>query len=80
MDWDYPFSEELGKDAFLFDVDAYFQKLTRLREQYAGRIELRIGIELGLQPHAGAFCRKITETYPFDFVIGSIHVVDKKDP
>ena len=80
MDWDYPFSEELGKDAFLFDADVYFQKLTKLREQYAGRIELRIGIELGLQPHAGAFCREITETYPFDFVIGSIHVVDKKDP
>ena len=80
MDWDYPFSEELGKDAFLFDVDVYFQKLTKLREQYAGQIELRIGIELGLQPHAGAFCREITEKYPFDFVIGSVHVVDKKDP
>lgn len=80
MDLDYPFNDSMGKDAFLFDVDAYFQTLTKLRERYAGRLDLRIGIELGLQPHLGARCREIAEKYPFDFVIGSIHVVDRKDP
>lgn len=44
MDWDYPFSEELGKDAFLFDADAYFQKLTKLREQYAGGLSCASGL------------------------------------
>ncbi len=80
MDRDYPFYEETGKDAFTFDVDTYFQKLTELRKKYAGQIEIHIGVELGLQPHLGKFCRDITEKYPFDFVIGSVHVVDKKDP
>lgn len=80
MDRDYPFYKDMGENAFTFDVEMYFQKLTDLQKKYAGQIELRIGIELGLQPHLGEFCREITEKYPFDFVIGSVHVVDKKDP
>lgn len=80
LDLDYPFYEDTGENAFIFDVEDYFQKLTELRKKYAGQIEVRIGIELGLQPHLGKFCREITEKYPFDFVIGSVHVVDKKDP
>ncbi len=75
MDQDYPVKEE-----FLFDVDAYFQTLRELQKKYAKKMEIRIGIELGLQPHLGKFCREITEKYPFDFVIGSVHVVDGKDP
>lgn len=80
MDRDYPFYEEIGEGAFLFDVDAYFQKLRKLQKKYAGQIEVRIGIELGMQPHLRECCREITEKYPFDFVIGSLHVVKGKDP
>lgn len=79
LDRDYPFYEELGENAFLFDMDAYFGKLRELQEKYAGRLDIRIGVELGLQPHLGGFCREITEKYPFDFVIGSLHMMDKKD-
>lgn len=80
MDKDYPFYEELGEHAFLFDVDAYFERLRELQERYAGQIDIRIGMELGLQPHLGGFCREITEKYPFDFIIGSLHVLEGKDP
>lgn len=75
MDQDYPVKEE-----FLFDVDTYFQIFRELQKKYAEKIEIRTGIELGLQPHLGTFCREITEKYPFDFVIGSVHVVEGKDP
>lgn len=80
MDKDYPFYKEMGENAFVFDVDAYFQKLRKMQKQYKGQIEIRIGIELGLQPHLGEYCREITEKYPFDFVIGSLHVLKRKDP
>lgn len=80
MDKDYPFNEELGKNEFYFDVDVYFEELRKLQKQYKDKLEIRIGIELGLQPHLGDFCREITGKYPFDFVIGSLHVVDQKDP
>lgn len=80
MDQDYPFYEGMGENAFLFDVETYFAQLKTLQKQYEGKLEIRIGIELGLQPHLGKFCKEITEKYPFDFVIGSLHVVDQKDP
>lgn len=80
MDKDYPFYEEMGENAFLFDVKAYLHQLKYLQKQYEGKLKIRIGIELGLQPHLGGFCREVTEQYPFDFVIGSLHVLDGKDP
>ena len=38
------------------------------------------GIELGLQPHLAGFYEELTNQYPFDFVIGSVHVVHGMDP
>ena len=80
IDLDYPFCEELGENAFLLDVDAYFRKMQELKEKYHGRLDVRIGIELGMQPHLGGAYRELTEKYPFDFVIGSVHLVRGTDP
>lgn len=79
-DKDYPFYPDMGMNAFLFDVDKYFQVLTPLREEYSNRIDIRIGVEIGLQPHLGDFYRKLAHKYPFDFVIGSVHIVNGRDP
>ena len=46
MDFDYPNQP----DFFLFDVQEYFSSLMALREEYADRLSVRIGVELGLQP------------------------------
>lgn len=80
LDKDYPFYEDLGKDAFLFDVEDYISELEALKEAYAGKLEIRIGVEFGMQPHLGEFCRELSRRYPFDFIIGSIHVVNGTDP
>ena len=58
----------------LFDLDRYFQELGSLREEYADRIDVRIGIEIGLQPHLGEYYKELVSQYPFDFVIGSVPV------
>ncbi len=82
-DKDYPFESTNGvldESAFIFDPEQYFKILCPLKEKYEGRIEVRIGIELGLQTHLGEFYRRLTELYPFDFVIGSAHVFAGKDP
>lgn len=68
-----------GKEC-IFDVEAYFKELSNLKEQYKDRIDIRIGVELGLQPHLGACFAEFTRRYPFDFIIGSVHVVDGVDP
>lgn len=78
-DKDYPFYKE-GVVEFTFDVDKYFEVLEPLREEYADRIDVRIGIEIGLQPHLGKYYEELIHKYPFDFVIGSVHLIYGKDP
>ncbi len=63
----------------IFDVEEYFKTMTPLREKYRGRIDVRIGVELGMQPHLGTFYDEFVKKYPFDFVIGSVHSVLKTD-
>lgn len=80
FDEDYPEDRETGRNPFLFDIDRYFQVLEGLREEYAGRIDVRIGVELGLQPHLGERYHVLTGKKPFDFVIGSLHLIHGMDP
>ena len=76
LDYDYP--EE--PNIFLLDFDNYFKVLSGLKEKYADKISVNIGIELGLQPQAAGQNLAVAEKYPFDFIIGSSHVVNHMDP
>lgn len=76
QDFDFPGEETL----FLFDTDTYFRKMKKLREMYQDKIDIRIGVEIGLQPHFGNAYKEYVSSYPFDFVIGSVHVVNRMDP
>ena len=80
LDKDFPQTPDFPAGAFLFDLGNYFQRLTQLKEEYQKKLEVRIGVEIGLQPHLGEYYRNLTEKYPFDFVIGSTHLVDDTDP
>ena len=76
LDIDYPDSPE----EFLLDLPNYTSSVCALREQFHGRLSVCLGIELGLQPYLQAIHSDILEQYPFDFVIGSSHVVHNFDP
>ena len=70
---------EWGEEA-IFDVDAYFVEMQKLQKEYAGKLNIRIGIELGLRTYLKDYYEELTKKYPFDFVIGSVHNVPyKKD-
>lgn len=77
LDRDYP--EEIGMD-FSLDMDAYHKTFCALKDKYDNKIELRFGVELGLQPHLGDWHRDFVQNYSFDFIIGSTHIVDGMDP
>ena len=47
-------------DESIFDADDYFRTLRPLQEEYRGRIDIRIGVELGMQPHLGGFFTEFT--------------------
>ncbi len=76
LDLDYPGYP----DMFLLDLPNYVASVTSMREKYASRFPVRLGIELGLQPQLAELHRDILTQYPFDFVIGSSHVVHGADP
>lgn len=70
---------EWGEEG-IFNVDAYFVEMQKLQEEYAGKLNIRIGIELGLRTYLKDYYEELTKKYPFDFVIGSVHNVPyKKD-
>lgn len=76
LDYDYPEKPNI----FLLDFDNYFKVLSDLREKYTDKISVNIGIELGLQTQAAGQNLAVAEKYPFDFIIGSSHVVNHMDP
>lgn len=76
IDWDFP---EEGI-VFDYDVDDYHKKINQMREQYGSRIEILMGVELGLQPQLGIRYEQLLAGYPFDYAIGSVHLVNNRDP
>lgn len=78
LDPDYPPGPE-NLD-FSLDIPSYRSKLKELQEAYRGRIQIRFGIELGLQPHLANIFQELAQTESFDFIIGSSHVVHGADP
>lgn len=82
MDLDFPGDPSL----FVFDADTYFKELLPLKKRAAADTsspELLLGIELGLRPGRPDLREQmdtLLAKHPFDFVIGSTHVVDELDP
>ena len=76
FDYDYQNDPEL----FLLDFSSYKEKIFSLKEKYKDKCNIRWGIEIGLQPHIVQVNNDVTAKYPFDFVIGSSHVVHGIDP
>lgn len=68
------------KNIFELDLDAYFKRLTGLKSEYSGKLEVLCGIELGLCDKALSEYEKIVSERPLDFVLGSVHLIDGMDP
>lgn len=68
-----PHQFELNPDSYLYD-------LLRAREKYQDRIEILFGVEIGLQEEAAHLNMLLANGYDFDFIIGSMHIINGKDP
>ena len=82
MDLDYP-GTTIEKPLFEFNTADYFATLAPLKEKYSDKLYLGIGIELGLRPgreDLNKQMRKLLADYSFDFVLGSVHLLDNDDP
>ncbi|HEY5583962.1 MAG TPA: histidinol-phosphatase HisJ family protein [Ruminiclostridium sp.] len=76
VDYDYPDFD----DDFLIDFDQYFKFFNKLKNEWENKLNILIGIEMGFQPHLLDKINKILDTYNFDFVINSVHIIDHIDP
>ncbi|BCJ94826.1 phosphoesterase [Anaerocolumna cellulosilytica] len=77
MDYDFPVYNGY---TFVFDPDEYFDTLNILKVRYQDKIKVLIGVELGLQPYLVDRYHQLLSKYPFDFAIGSSHLVNGIDP
>ena len=80
MDYDYPDSPDGPGSIFLLNTDSYLYELARLKEKYQDKIRILFGVELGLQPHLMRQNAVYAKSYEFDFIIGSSHICNGKDP
>ena len=78
LDPDYPDTPD--QLDFSLNIPAYRERLLGFKEAYRDRLDIRFGIELGLQPHLEQEFHDLLKETPFDFVIGSSHVVHGFDP
>lgn len=77
---DVDFPKSIMPEGFQIDFEKYFETLRKLQTKYQNQIEILIGVELGLQPHLGNVYKELADTYLFDFIIGSVHLLDGMDP
>ena len=71
IDYDYPVPDTV----YDFNVAEYQREIERLRDIYRKNIEILMGVELGMQKHLGVRYKKLLDDYPFDYSIGSQHLV-----
>ena len=69
-DEDYPTNPE----AFVFDIGDYFKKFGPHRSK-----SVLLGIEIGMQESTAAHDDSLGREYPFDFILGSMHCVNRRD-
>lgn len=78
-DIDFPY---IPGEEGMFDLntDSYLYELIQMKEKYAGQIDIRFGVELGMQTDVFRKNAVYAKAYDFDFIIFSCHVVNGKDP
>ena len=74
IDYQYP------DDSIVFDFDKldYTNKLLDMQKKYKGLIEIKKGVEIGVQPHLLNKYEDLMDNETFDFVICSMHTVERK--
>lgn len=59
---------------FSFNADTYFNEYSKYRKD-----NLLLGVELGMKNDCIEESRELVKKYPFDYVIGSTHLIDNMD-
>src|SRR5438067_11014394 len=61
-----------------FDYDAYMREIDQAHSRFHGVLAIRAGVEIDYQRWFEDRIGDYLAAHPFDFVIGSVHYVDRK--
>ena len=68
-----------AKDTEGKEYKKYFSLIEELKEKYKEQISIKTGLEFGVQTHTISEYEKLFASYPFDFIILSIHQVGDEE-
>lgn len=81
VDWDE--GKEIvyrgGEPIANVDYPKWEKELRHLQEKYKDQINIKMGMEFGIQMHTIEKFQKLFDRYPFDFIILSVHQVEDKE-
>lgn len=80
-DWDFPEKIQYRDGMAIANVDypKWYEKICKVQQQYSQKINVKIGMEFGMQRHTIDLFQRLYERYPFDFIILSIHQIDDQE-
>ncbi|WP_426710885.1 histidinol-phosphatase HisJ family protein [Cetobacterium sp. SF1] len=64
---------------FMVNLEKYVPKILDLKEIHKKEIDIKLGLEFGMQKHLGELGKKIINKYPFDYVLSSVHSIETID-
>ncbi|WBX80748.1 histidinol-phosphatase HisJ family protein [Virgibacillus salarius] len=79
------FTEHIDEDYpdptihFELDLPAYEKKIKEMQCLYKERINIKKGLEIGVQPHLLDNCKQMIQEETFDFIICSMHTTSGMD-
>lgn len=73
------FADSEKDDLFVFDIEEYKKILNAYKQKYKDKLIIKIGVEVGIQPHLYKRYKPLLKENCWDFVIGSSHSADKLD-
>jgi len=68
--------EGICTETHILNAEKYFPALEKLQAEYHQQLTINIGVEMGLNRGMLDECTKFVQSYPFDFVIASLHRID----
>jgi len=57
------------------ELPDYLREVEQVRDQYTGRLAVRIGLEADFHPGTEAYVAEMINSYDWDYVIGSVHYI-----
>jgi histidinol-phosphatase (PHP family) len=62
-----------------FDVPLYFEQLDQMKKKWGSKLALISAVEVGLHEKTLKDSREFTDRHPFEFILGSLHIIGDTD-